>query len=65
VENFLFLALARKWPSPSCHVRLRLIAMIGIGSVRIAHDRWRADPSRLLQDYVDDTFAALRPELFT
>jgi AcrR family transcriptional regulator len=65
LENVLFSALAEKWPTPSGHLQLQMIAMVGAGALRIAVDRWRPDASRSLQEYVNDSFAALRPELLT
>jgi len=65
LERFVFSVLAEKWPEPRVHLRLRLIAMVGIGALRVAVDRWRPDPSGSLQEYVDESFAALRTEMLT
>jgi AcrR family transcriptional regulator len=65
LESFVFSALAEKWPEPGGHLRLRLIATVGIGALRIAVDRWRADGAGSLQDYVNESFAALRSEILT
>jgi AcrR family transcriptional regulator len=65
LESFMFSALAEKWPEPGGHLRLRLIATVGISVLRVAVDRWRADASGSLQDYVDESFAALRSEMLT
>jgi AcrR family transcriptional regulator len=62
LESFMFSALAEKWPDPRGHLRLRLVAISGIGALRIAVDRWRLDASGSLQDYVNESFAALRSE---
>ncbi len=65
LEDLLLAALVERWPGPSerLRLRLRLIAAVGIAALRMAADRWRPDASRPLQDYVDESFAALRPEL--
>jgi AcrR family transcriptional regulator len=65
LESFVFSALAEKWPEPRGHLRLRLIAVVGIGALRVAVDRWRQDASGSLQDYVNESFAALRSEMLT
>ena len=63
LEGFMFSALAEKWPEPKDHLRLRLIAIVGISALRVAVDRWSPDASGSLQDYVNETFAALRSEM--
>jgi AcrR family transcriptional regulator len=65
LESFMFSALAEKWPEPSGHLRLRLIAAVGMSALRVAVDRWRADASGSLQDYVNESFATLRSEMLT
>ncbi len=65
LESFLFSALAEKWPEPGGQLRLRLIAVVGISALRVAVDRWRPDASGSLQDYVNESFAALRSERLT
>jgi hypothetical protein len=65
LEGFVFSALVEKWPEPRGTLRLRLIAIIGIGALRVAVDRWRLDASGSLQDYVNESFAALRSEILT
>jgi hypothetical protein len=61
----VFSALAEKWPEPTGHLRLRLIAIVGISALRVAVDRWRPDASGSLQDYVNESFAALRSDMLT
>jgi AcrR family transcriptional regulator len=63
LESSVFSALAEKWPEPKGHFRLRLIATVGIGALRVAVDRWRLDASGSLQDYVNESFAVLRSEM--
>jgi AcrR family transcriptional regulator len=65
LESFMFSALAEKWPEPKDQLRLRLIAVVGISALRVAVDRWRLDASGSLQDYVNESFAALRSEMMT
>lgn len=63
LESLVFSALAEKWPELSGHLRLRLIAMVGIGALKLAVDRWLSEASGSLQDYVNECFAALRSEM--
>jgi AcrR family transcriptional regulator len=63
LEGFMFSALAEKWPDTRGHLRLRLIAIVGISALRVAVDRWRSDASGSLQNYVNESFAALRSEM--
>jgi len=65
LESFMLSALAEKWPEPQDHLRLRLIAIVGISALRVAVDRWRPDAAGSLQDYVDESFAALRSDMLT
>lgn len=63
LERFVGAALAEKWPDPADDLRLRIIAMVGIGTLRIAADRWSTTNSMLcLEDYLKDSFATLRNE---
>ncbi len=65
LETVVFSALAEKWPDPTGHLRLRLIATVGISALRVAVDRWRLDASGSLQDYVNESFATLRSQILT
>ncbi|MCK0208050.1 TetR/AcrR family transcriptional regulator [Starkeya koreensis] len=59
-EEELFAALAQKWPAPEKRVRLRVVAMMGIGAMRIAAEAWSAEQgARPLETYVREAFAAL------
>ncbi len=63
-ERFLLTALSEKWPEPESILSLRLIAMIGIGTLRIAADAWSAgNGARPLRTYLEDGFAALQDHL--
>jgi AcrR family transcriptional regulator len=59
-EDRLFASLTEKWPAPEQRVRLRMVAMMGIGAMRIAAETWSAEQGvRPLGVYLEDTFAAL------
>ena len=63
LETLALSALVEKWPAPDRHLPLRLVAMAGVGAIRIAVDQWREDDgTRPLQDYVNDTLAILRTQ---
>ncbi len=63
-ERFLLTSLSEKWPELGQSLRLSLIAMIGMGIMRIAADAWSADDGeRPLQNYLEDGFASLRDDL--
>ena len=59
-EEALFTALAEKWPAPEKRVRLRIVAMMGIGAMRIAAEVWSAEQgTRPLELYLREAFTAL------
>ncbi len=59
-EDALFSVLEQKWPAPGNRLRLRVVAMMGIGAMRIAAETWSAEQgARPLGAYVQETFAAL------
>jgi AcrR family transcriptional regulator len=59
-ERFLLTTLREKWPDPSQALPLSLVAMIGIGTLRIAADAWSAEGGvRPLRAFLEDSFAAL------
>jgi AcrR family transcriptional regulator len=63
-ERFLLMALREKWPEADKSLRLNLIAMIGIGVLRIAADTWSAENGELpLHNYLVEGFAALQDHL--
>jgi AcrR family transcriptional regulator len=63
-EQALFAALAEKWPEPERRFALRVVAMMGIGAMRLAAEMWSNEGGcRKLEDYVRDAFANLRPDL--
>jgi AcrR family transcriptional regulator len=60
-EQFLFAALQEKWPDPLKHLRLRMVAMVGMGAMRVAAEAWSTEiTSRPLQPYLEERFAILR-----
>jgi AcrR family transcriptional regulator len=59
-EEALFAALAQKWPAPDKRVLLRVVAMMGIGAMRIAAEAWSVEQgARPLETYLREAFAAL------
>ena len=63
-EQSLLSALRQKWPEPANILRLTLIAMIGIGVLRLAADAWSAaDGARPLHDFLAEGFAELQDNL--
>lgn len=63
-EQALFAALTEKWPEPGRRSALRIVAMMGIGAMRVAAEQWSADEGkRPLEHYVRKAFANLRIEL--
>lgn len=66
-ERALFAALAERWDDPERRFALRLIAMVGIGAMRVAIEKWRNDQDGNipLRRYLDAAFATLRTEIET
>jgi AcrR family transcriptional regulator len=63
-EHALFSALIDKWPTPKRRPSLRLVAMLGIGAVRLAAEQWsEEDGRRPLNDYLKKVFSGLRAEI--
>lgn len=59
-EEALFAVLSEKWPAPEERVRLRVVAMMGLGAMRIAAEAWSAEQGiRPLETYLEEAFAAL------
>jgi AcrR family transcriptional regulator len=62
-EEALFVALAEKWPDPKRRPGLRLVAMMGIGTMRIAAQQWSDEKgAKPLEHYVNKAFRRLREE---
>ena len=63
-ERFLLMALSEKWPASGQTLRLRLVAMVGMGIMRIAADAWSADDgTRPLLSYLEECFSELQGNL--
>lgn len=63
-EKALFSALSEKWPDPARQPALRTIAMVTIGAMRIATERWRENPEALpLTACLEQVFACLTAEI--
>jgi len=64
MEEVLFAALCELWPQPERRITLRLVAMISMGAMRLAIERWRQDSGkRSLAQYLLENFAALEAEI--
>jgi AcrR family transcriptional regulator len=65
-EQAVFEALAVLWPAPDRRERLRLVAMVSVGALRVAFERWAdrggAEP---LAHHLRRTFAELKAEIET
>ena len=65
-EQAVFEALARLWPAPERAHALRLVAMVSVGALRLAFERWAerngVDP---LADHLRAAFAQLKTEIDT
>ena len=63
-EQVIFEALGLLWPAPERRESLRLVAMIAIGALRVAFERWAerggAEP---LADHLRRAFAELKAEI--
>ena len=63
-ETALFDALCEVWPDPLCRPGLQLEAMIGIGAMRVATNRWREAPQgRSLSAELGLAFRELQSEM--
>jgi AcrR family transcriptional regulator len=55
LEQFVCAALTEKWPEPKEGLRLQMIAMVGVGSMRLAADRWNAAKNkRRVEEYLHE-----------
>ncbi|MEV8546531.1 TetR family transcriptional regulator [Streptomyces sp. NPDC051572] len=63
-EQILYTALAQRWPDPERQSALRLVAMVGVGTLRLAIEAWREEEHRdLLADHLNEAFGAIQAEL--
>ena len=59
-ERILFEAMCELWPAPSRRDGLRLVAMIAMGTLRLALDKWKQnDAAQPLAHYIRQGFALL------
>ena len=64
MEQTVFAALCRLWPEPERRPSLRMVAMMGIGAVRLAIEaRRNQSEHRPLAEYLEASFAALEASL--
>ena len=63
LEQALHEALCALWPGEERRDRLRLVAMVSIGAMRLAGDAWfQEDGKRPLVEYIRDAFENLKAE---
>ena len=63
-EQAVFEALAVLWPAPERRERLRLVAMVSIGALRVAFERWaERDGAEPVVDHLRRAFAELKAEI--
>lgn len=63
-EATLYAALREKWPNPGQAIRLRMVAMMALGTIRLATDTLhREGGKRPFTDLLAENFAALLDEL--
>ncbi|MBS9477802.1 TetR/AcrR family transcriptional regulator [Ancylobacter radicis] len=64
LEAAIFEALCQRWPSPGQHPRLRFVAMMAIGALRLALDAWIGqDGTSSLVSCVEEAFDTLEQAL--
>lgn len=62
-ERILLDAMCELWPSPERRDGLRLVAMVAMGTLRLALERWKqSEAAHPLAHYVDESFALLAQE---
>jgi AcrR family transcriptional regulator len=63
-EQILFEAMCELWPSPGRRDGLRLVAMVAMGTLRLALDKWkRNDAAHPLAYYLRQSFTLLAKQL--
>ncbi|MFF5010526.1 TetR family transcriptional regulator [Streptomyces phaeochromogenes] len=63
-EQIIVDALAERWPSPDRQHALRLIAMVGVGTLRLAIEAWSAEEHRgPLVDHLNEAFETVQSEM--
>jgi AcrR family transcriptional regulator len=64
MEETVFAALCEMWPQQKRRATLRLVAMVSMGTMRVAMEGWRQDGGkRPLTKYLQENFAALEAEI--
>ena len=64
LEQALYEALCALWPGEERRDRLRLVAMVSIGAMRLAGDAWfQEDGKRPLAEHIQDAFENLKAEI--
>ncbi|WP_454814178.1 TetR/AcrR family transcriptional regulator [Labrys neptuniae] len=62
-ERILLEAMCELWPSPERRDGLRLVAMVAMGTLRLALERWKQnEAAHPLAHYVDESFTLLAQE---
>jgi hypothetical protein len=60
MEEALFAAMCELWPQPERRAKLRLVAMVSMGIMRLAIESWRQDGGgHPVAEYLEETFAIL------
>src|ERR1700761_5558785 len=63
-EQMLWQAMCELWPAPARRDGLRLVAMVAMGALRLALEKWKQnDAARPLAHYIRQEFARLAGEL--
>ncbi|ARO24655.1 MULTISPECIES: hypothetical protein [unclassified Rhizobium] len=64
MEQATFEVLCEIWPQAERRRALRVVAMVSVGALRLAIDRWAEEQGqKSLSDYVREAFADLKAEL--
>jgi hypothetical protein len=63
MEETVFVALCELWPQPERLATLRLVAMVSMGTMRVAMEGWQDGGKRPLTKYLQENFAALEAEI--
>jgi AcrR family transcriptional regulator len=64
MEQTVFEVLCELWPEPKRRPELRIVAMVSVGTMRLAKEaRRQQDSQRPLAAYIRDSFALLRGQL--
>lgn len=65
-EEALFATLCQVWPDPAQRLRLRIVAMVAMGALRLALESWGTDQDgRTAASFLEEIFAQLAPDRWT